>query len=427
MQACFLAAAFVAFTVVANAATFVVSPSGSDSNPGTEQAPWRTLQRAALRVRPGDRVEVRSGAYRGFDLRAGGAPGAPVEFVADDDVVITGANGRTPDGVNLEGASHVLIDGFEIVGAKRAGIRVVGPSVGGQRFSSHVTLRNLRLRNNQVWGVFAGFVHDLLIEDVEASGSVEQHGVYVSNSGDRPIVRRTRAWSNHASGIQLNADANAGLDGVIEDAVIERNVLYDNGRRGGAAINLDGVQNSRVANNLLYNNHASGIALFQIDGGAPSTGNTLVHNTVVQPADGRWAITLENAAANTTIANNILLNAHVFRGAISVSGDSLAGLVSDHNVGKPRFSTNSGNSAVPLAAWQFGTGRDRNSAEADAASLFVDASADDYRLREDSPARDTGTPEHTADKDLQGDRRPVGAAPDVGAFEWRPQAGGVPR
>jgi leucyl-tRNA synthetase len=42
------------------------------------------------------------------------------------------------------------------------------------------------------WGLFTGFVDDLLIEDNEASRSAQQHGIYVSNSGDRPVVRRTR-------------------------------------------------------------------------------------------------------------------------------------------------------------------------------------------------------------------------------------------
>lgn len=422
MQRPLFALLAVAIALDAGAATYVVAPNGSDNSPGTGAAPWRTLKHAARSVRAGDRVEVRAGSYAGFGLRTSGTEGAPIEFIADDNVVITGGNGRARDGINLEGASHVVIDGFEVIGAKRAGVRAVGPSSGGQRFSQRVTLRNLRTRNNRVWGVFTGFVNDLLIENVEASGSVEQHGIYVSNSGDRPVVRRCRAWGNHASGIQLNADASAGLDGVIEGALVEQNVIYDNGRRGGAAINLDGVRDSRIVNNLLYNNHASGVALFQIDGGAPSTGNTIAHNTIVQPSDGRWAIVLENGAIDTTIANNILLNAHVFRGAISVSADSLTGLASDHNALKPRFSTNSGNSAIPLGAWQFSAARDRNSVAADAERLFVNPADGDYRLRKDAPARDLATAEHAVAVDLNGDPRPIGAAADAGAFEWSDDA-----
>ncbi len=38
-----------------------VDPAGNDRNPGTEDRPWRTLQKAADAAKPGDRVLVRKG------------------------------------------------------------------------------------------------------------------------------------------------------------------------------------------------------------------------------------------------------------------------------------------------------------------------------------------------------------------------------
>src|SRR5262245_61931814 len=46
-------------------ATFYVSPAGSDSNPGTEAQPFRTIQRAANAVGPGNTVIVEDGVYSG--------------------------------------------------------------------------------------------------------------------------------------------------------------------------------------------------------------------------------------------------------------------------------------------------------------------------------------------------------------------------
>jgi len=101
---------------------------------------------------------------------------------------------------------------------------------------------------------------DLVIEGNETSHSAIEHGIYVSNSGDRPIVRANRVHDNHASGIQLNADpAQQGPDpndpqgdGIIEDALIEDNVIHDNGAGGAAGINLASVRSSLIRNNLLY-------------------------------------------------------------------------------------------------------------------------------------------------------------------------------
>jgi hypothetical protein len=42
---------------------FYVSTAGSDSNPGTQTAPWRTVQHAADTARAGATVNVRGGVY----------------------------------------------------------------------------------------------------------------------------------------------------------------------------------------------------------------------------------------------------------------------------------------------------------------------------------------------------------------------------
>ena len=43
--------------------SFYVSTSGDDSNPGSEVAPWRSVQHAADTVRAGGTVNVRGGIY----------------------------------------------------------------------------------------------------------------------------------------------------------------------------------------------------------------------------------------------------------------------------------------------------------------------------------------------------------------------------
>ena len=77
----------------------------------------------------------------------------------------------------------------------------------------------------------------------------------------------------------MNGDINSGGDGIITGAVVEQNIIHDNGLGGGSAINADGVQDSLIENNVLYNNHGSGIALYRIDGGGGSSGNTVINNT----------------------------------------------------------------------------------------------------------------------------------------------------
>src|SRR5438128_9832966 len=105
--------------------TFYVAPTGADAAGGSLAAPWRTLQHAADAVRAGDTVVVEPGAYAGMYLSTSGTASAPITFQAQAGVSITTPNASTSDGINLEGASYVVIDGFNISGMPRAGIRAV--------------------------------------------------------------------------------------------------------------------------------------------------------------------------------------------------------------------------------------------------------------------------------------------------------------
>jgi hypothetical protein len=391
--------------------TLYVATTGNDAADGSLAAPWRTLQRAANLVRAGDQVIVRPGHYAGFNLTTSGTATNPILFSADPGVIVDAPNPvRTQDGINLEGASWIVIEGFTVVGMPRTGIRSVT--------NAHVTIRRNVGDSNGRWGILTGFSDDLLIEDNEMSRSVAEHGIYVGNSGDRPVIRRNHVWGNSGNGIHMNGDLSQGGDGIITGAVVEANVIHGNGRTGGSGINGDGVQGSRIVNNILYDNHASGISLYQIDGGAPSRNNLVAHNTIVQAADGRWAINIQDGSTGNRVVNNILLTLHTFRGAISISSDSLSGFVSDANAVTARFTLNGGDSVLTLAAWRTATGQDQHSFASTPAALFADAAGGDYHLRADAPARDAATVATNVTTDFDGKPRPVGPAADIGADEW---------
>jgi len=404
---------------ICQATTYYVAPppSGDDGNPGTLGAPWATIQHAADTVQPGDTVQVRAGNYAGGYFETSGTADLPIvlENYPGESPSITDDNPTTPDGINLEGASYMTVQGFTVNGRTRAGIRAV--------LCEHVTIRGNTMDANGVWGVLTGFCDDLLIEGNVASNSIEQHGIYVGNSGDRPVIRGNTIFGNNANGIHMNGDISQGGDGIISNATVEDNVIFDNGLGGGSGINCDGVQDSLIRNNLIYDEHASGISLYQIDGGGPSTGNRVLNNTVLIASNGRWALNIQDGAANTTARNNILWNAHSFRGSLDISADSLPGFTDDNNAVMDRFTTDGGDTILTLTEWQQQTGLDMHSFVATPDVLFVDAGADNYQLAPTSPALDTGETRADVPTDIVGVGRPQGAGFDVGAYE-RPVAQG---
>lgn len=393
--------------------SYVVSPTGSDAVAGSAIAPWRTLQHAADIVAAGDVVTVRAGHYTGFYLQTSGTASARITFSAEAGAVIDHRNATTADGINLEGADYITVEGFRIENPDhsitRAGIRSV--------INTDAIIRNNIVDGMGTWGIFTGFSENLLIENNETSHSIDQHGIYVSNSADNPVIRGNRSWGNHDNGIHMNGDASQGGDGVITGALVENNIIYDNGTGGGSGINCDGVSNSVIRNNLLYNNHASGISLYQIDGGTPSKNNLVINNTILEAADARWCLNVRDGSTGNHVFNNIFYNYGSYRGAMSVDADCLSGFVSDYNAVIDRFTTNDGDSVVSLAQWRVATGQDVHSFVATPTQLFVDVASDDYHPSATSPALDAGTSVNAPPTDRDGVARPQGAGIDLGAFE----------
>ena len=95
---------------------YYVSPSGNDSNPGTESQPWRTINRAAAMVEEGDTVYVRGGIYAeevSFDKS--GDPSNLIRFKAypSETPIIQGEGIGVGTAVRLHG-SYFQLEGFEI-------------------------------------------------------------------------------------------------------------------------------------------------------------------------------------------------------------------------------------------------------------------------------------------------------------------------
>lgn len=388
----------------AAAMTWHVATTGSDGAAGTEAAPWKTIQRAADRVRPGDHVIVHAGTYAGFRVGAAGTPTASIAFVAGGAVTIEGASTADHDAIHIEGASWVRVEGFTVIHAARAGISALD--------CDHITVRNNRIDQSGTWGVFSGFCEHLTIEGNETSRSMGQHGIYVSNSADHPVIRGNQVWGNPMSGIQINGDASQGGDGVISHAIVENNVIRDNGKLGGSAINCDGVSDAVIQNNAIDGNHQAGISLYRIDGGAPSTGNRVVNNTIRMAGDARFAIKIEDGSTGNTVHNNILLAGGPGQVAIDLCATCATGLNADHNAVSDAFSIEG--TTLALAGWRARTGQDAASFVATAAALFADAG---LALAPGSPAIDRGDTAAAPATDILGTSRPQGAAADIGAYE----------
>ena len=294
-----------------------VAASGNDADDGSKEKPWQTIQRAVEWAQPGAVIIVQPGTYEPFHTVRSGAAGLPITFHAAGAAIIGPPGGVQPverrahnqqelyrlNNIHVQQSDYIVIDGFQVQHAGRSGICVLE--------SRGVVLTNNVISAAGVFGILTGFAVEIQILNNQVFGTREQHGIYVSNSRDphdRPVIRGNETYANTGNGIQLNGDCQMGGDGIINEALIENNVVHDNGMKGLSLISLN---DSIVQNNLIYNNGkaggAGGIHLAdEEDCKLPSRGNVVVNNTVVEPAIA--GIRLTDGAADNIIFNNLVIS-----------------------------------------------------------------------------------------------------------------------
>lgn len=402
---------------------FHVSGSADLEGDGSARRPFREIRQAVAVMQPGDTALIEDGNYLGFDVLKLGAADRPTTFKATGRrvVVVPSQDRLLNDAHNivLSECTRVVLDGLRSFDGPLSGLRLYR--------CDQITVRNGEFGNNGKWGIVTSHCTDLLIENNECHGSKLEHGIYVANSGDRPVVRGNHIHHNAGSGLRSNGDIAEGGDGIISGAVYERNIIHDNGfskTNGGAAINLDGLQDGVVRNNLLYDNHASGIALFKGCGAAGPKGMKILHNTVIMPADARFCLRITDALGLILVRNNVFYSHNAARGLLSWDTETdVSWTDSDYNLlgGALYVAPAWDAKRLPLTRWQ-ALGRERHSLLRPTLKGCFDAPGERGVLTPaaGSPLLDAGARDIEAGPtDLLGRSRRVGPLPDLGAVERR--------
>ena len=241
--------------------------AASDSNPGSEARPWRTIQHAAEVARPGDTVYVKAGTYDPFEVVWSGTKGAPIVFAAypgdEHDAIIDGSGTSVRGAIEVRGESHVTIAGFRIQNAPVDGIFVEGSKAGA---------RNIDILGNQVdttgnSGIYAaGLVMGQTI-------GVDEYRLFdVRIEGNEVTNTNTPSGGNEAISV------GGGLDGFV----IRGNWVHHSDQYGIDA--KFGARNGEIVGNLVHDIEKHGIYL---DSNSRTIANIDIHhNTVFNSTNG---------------------------------------------------------------------------------------------------------------------------------------------
>jgi parallel beta-helix repeat protein len=418
-------------TVATDTDYYVDGQTGSDSNPGTVDQPWQTIQKAADVMGPGDTCVVRTGEYsERVRVEGSGAPGAPVRFEADGSVVM--------EGFTVNG-DYIVIKGFTVTSKvcdwkNGSGIYMSGshcvleenylyynPKIGiiMDRSSTNCIVRDNRMQKNATAGLYLGGA-DHLVEGNEIWESIEYHpdtGCGTEDSADADgirffgsghIIRR-----NHIHDITYD-------DPLVDDAHIDCFQTWGNADSGGPGRETIFEQNlCEVLTTQGPNENGHGFMLEEAS-------DLIIRNNIIKAFAG--INTGPGGNEGLTIANNLFVSDLSFGSGAGIGlrdapnviaknnvffdqpgpAISRAGNVEGHEIGYNLVYRSDGQepsgSPYPNDLW-------------DVDPRFVDPRGGDYHLQSGSPCIDAGVALSQVADDFDGNARPQGAGIDIGPYE----------
>lgn len=424
------------------AQTYYVSTSGDDSQPGTFSQPFRTVQRAADLVAPGDSVLIRSGVYREYlTVERSGAPLKPISFAAfaGETAVLDGTGLDWKYGINVEGSDYLRFEGITVRNYSREGT----PGFG---FVSWAHGSGIELRRMEFSGVgtavkFHAGGEGLLLEDIAARDYAwSGFDCGPAGPGRRITLRRFAAWGP-GTGNDTAADGFAvetGADIRVEDCLssghagdgfdfksdrteLVRVVSLRNARnnlklwgKDSAVVNSISVDSGlaglvlsewgtyTVANCLFAGSLSYGyLAEFGYGGGATGAA---VYNSIFYGDRPEMGGTLVYFGPGLSLAaaGNVYFNPYRSDAVICAAFLSPERCFSAEEIGD--------------GTWRSASGRGEGDIYAD--PRFIAPAVGKYRYRPDSPAIDSAPAGFFPDDDIDGVARPQRGGYDRGPYEY---------
>lgn len=424
--------------------TYYVSPSGADTNAGTESQPWQTIQKAADTMVAGDTVYIKAGTYpervvpqnsgsagsyityaayagdtatidgstvtlpsdwgglfdvsnkdyiviSGLRIIKAGPNDNNVGILADNSSYITIEKNHTYDtvssGIAIWNSDNIIIDGNEVVLACNDGeqecITVAGTDI-------------FEIKNNHVHDGGPGTIggEGIDVKDGSSNGDIYRNHVHDLNR----LGIYVDSWDKHTHTIDVyqnivyNIVDNDGFavaaesGGLLEDINIYNNIAYDNGTcgisisRNGGLLYQHPMENIQVINNTFYNNGSTWGGGVYLDN--PDADDIIIRNNLCS----------QNLSFQIAAEPDVLPQSYTV----------------DHNL---------------IDGYRGYTGEVYGSDYVEEFPRLVDPNGADFHLQSNSPAIDKGSSVGAPSDDYDGTSRPQMTGYDIGAYEYAP--GGI--
>jgi len=221
---------------IASSATYYVSTTGDNSNPGTEAEPWLTIQYAADTAEAGDTVNVVAGVYNEtVSFTRSGTAGAPIVFQTDPDnrAIIDGTDlviAQYHSLVTINEVSYLTFSGFEVKNSPYENILITSDS-------THLKLLYLDVHDGGTgaYGVDAQF----MVNDcgVPAFSEIAYNKIHDGPGGGLGLWTASGGYWNIHDNEVYNNEGAGNWDGVeiggasagTNHIIVKDNDIHNNG------------------------------------------------------------------------------------------------------------------------------------------------------------------------------------------------------
>ena len=430
-----LLAAFALSASPLLAAEYFVSPTGSDTNAGTDaSAPLQTTTAANAKLAPGDTLTLLDGTYPAITITRSGTPDAWITVRAKKRRVpiislAAGWHNGDTNGVSLFHVAYVKVIGLTVVGLAATDPTIVDAQHGIAILGSHhVLVQDCRVKDFCGGGIGG---YDKYWDNGMKNGPLD----FITIEGNE--ISGCAFWCKYlSSGISVcNAkDAGMGADPSSYNFVIRNNICHGNENKIGeftkdiknvaTATDGNGIiidyfspnnhypYNVLVEGNLCYDNGGRGIHVFN------SNNVTVRYNTCWHNNRNKLAYSTEHDQGdlNCVFANHVVFqdnisvaNPNAWGSALSMYGAKDVTL--SHNL---LFGPRS--SALPENITEDGT----LTADPEFVLPSADPAVANFQLKPGSPAIGATDSATAPAIDLLGTRRAQHQANDLGALVFAP-------
>ncbi|HEX7620433.1 MAG TPA: right-handed parallel beta-helix repeat-containing protein [Anaerolineales bacterium] len=295
---------------------YYVSISGSDSNPGSQTAPWRHIQYAVDTVGPGSTVYVMTGVYNETVTfhKSGSASGGYITLqnylgntpvIDGTGIAISGETGL----IVIENKAYIKVIGLEVRNLKAGGVSAA--------FPAGIWIRGngafLEIRNN-------------VVHDIENSCSrCGAHGIAVYGRDPNASIHDIIIDGNQVYNGKFGWSESMVLNGNVEKFTVSNNIVHDNDNIGIDFIGYEGenpnpavdrARDGSVVGNLVYNINSYGNPAYgnersadgiYVDGGT----RIIIERNVIHDTNLGIELASEHAGKDTsyiTVRNNFVFN-----------------------------------------------------------------------------------------------------------------------